>query len=434
MTDWPSTQHRLTFSHVPPDRFEDLTADVLTREFPADALHLEHIGRSGTDGGVDIRGTDAQGRTWLVQCKRHAKTGPTNASKWAAGLLADGAPPGCVAVLVVSSAASRATRDAFAAEAAALGAGTALVLDCSDLERVLFLPGEPSLLAKYFGFADLARHRLQLGATLLPDEPIPVVVLTPESIAERCARERERRTPTTRAWQGPIEQLARPSSEELELYLDELAGAAPQDALSSLAGAGRVVRVALDNLTDYAVSAVRIRIELPPGWYAAGADGAIETPEPPGTIGLFGLRDHRRNKVVALIESGRTVLVLPDQDLRPHERVESVPIVIMCGGRDGTTTLAYRMTARDRDGVLDGTLTVRLAGQEETLQALHEAHMGAIRKRCGLVEEKAPETRVTGGISVSRLRELLANRDGDVRGFADAVDPAAEARDVEPEP
>ncbi|WEA00706.1 restriction endonuclease [Mucilaginibacter sp. SJ] len=68
------TTNRLHFSDLDPLRFEEICYMLLSNMYKW--KELEHIGKTGADGGIDIRGVVQEGireKTWAIQCKRHVQ-------------------------------------------------------------------------------------------------------------------------------------------------------------------------------------------------------------------------------------------------------------------------------------------------------------------------------------------------------------------------
>lgn len=88
------TTNRLHFSDLDPARFEDFSYQLLHAHYKW--IELIHLGRSGADGGIDIRGTQktADGKElWLIQCKRYLKLGKSDLKKMVDKLLQNGDRP-----------------------------------------------------------------------------------------------------------------------------------------------------------------------------------------------------------------------------------------------------------------------------------------------------------------------------------------------------
>lgn len=68
------TTNRIHFSDLDPSRFEDICYMLLSAMFKW--KKLDHIGKMGSDGGIDIRGvlsTPTGDKIWAIQCKRYIK-------------------------------------------------------------------------------------------------------------------------------------------------------------------------------------------------------------------------------------------------------------------------------------------------------------------------------------------------------------------------
>ena len=67
------TLNRIHFSDLDPLRFEDLCMNLVSRF--RNWVQLNHYGRKGADGGIDIKAKEAIGeatKTWHIQCKRYS--------------------------------------------------------------------------------------------------------------------------------------------------------------------------------------------------------------------------------------------------------------------------------------------------------------------------------------------------------------------------
>lgn len=161
-----TTVNPLHFEDLEPKRFEDLTRQLIYdyRTWG----DLEATGRSGGDGGFDVRAwekvanTDEdeempKDRPWLVQCKRELEIGPKKARGYAKDITANN--PGLYGVLFVASCdLSRKTRDAIREELGAAGVQEIHIWGRSEIEDQLFQPKNDHLLFGYFGFS-LTRRR-----------------------------------------------------------------------------------------------------------------------------------------------------------------------------------------------------------------------------------------------------------------------------------
>lgn len=65
------TTNRIHFSDLDPLRFEDLCLNMVHRM--RKWKNINHFGRKGQDGGVDIDAVEENDRLWYVQCKRYIK-------------------------------------------------------------------------------------------------------------------------------------------------------------------------------------------------------------------------------------------------------------------------------------------------------------------------------------------------------------------------
>ena len=108
----------LHFGDLEPHRFEDLIRQ-LAFEHRA-WVRIEATGRSGAERGFDIRAEEelegGERRTWMFQCKREKKVGPSAAKKIMADTLKDEPRPH-VFVLVAPTDLSLRTRDVVREEA-----------------------------------------------------------------------------------------------------------------------------------------------------------------------------------------------------------------------------------------------------------------------------------------------------------------------------
>lgn len=75
------TTNPIHFEDLEPMRFEDLAFNLLYRQSKWHSIN--HLGRSGSDGGIDIEGTEIDSQTelknWIVQCKRYKSFSPKEA-------------------------------------------------------------------------------------------------------------------------------------------------------------------------------------------------------------------------------------------------------------------------------------------------------------------------------------------------------------------
>ena len=176
------TLNPLPFGDLEPHRFEDLIRQLAydLRRWKS----LEATGRSGSDEGIDIRGTelfsldedlsdedeDAEPvfveRLWIFQCKREKALSPRRLRKVVEDSLAplkNHPPHGFV--LAVACDVSKDARDAFREEMVARGVREFSLWAKGELEDMLFQSRNDRLLFAYFGIA-LQPRRRGLATTL----------------------------------------------------------------------------------------------------------------------------------------------------------------------------------------------------------------------------------------------------------------------------
>lgn len=144
------TINRLHFSDLDPGRFEDLCLKLLDRE--PDWKELSHPGRSGNDGGIDLRGTrtvNGVDQHWIVQCKRVQKLTPADAVKIVAEIRLDGQMPSGF-VLIASCPVSRIATQRLNEALKERGVAACAVWSDSTLETILYNQHN-DLLYTYFG-------------------------------------------------------------------------------------------------------------------------------------------------------------------------------------------------------------------------------------------------------------------------------------------
>jgi hypothetical protein len=144
------TTNRLHFEDLDPKRFEDFCHSLVFPMHKWQSMH--HIGRSGDDGGRDIRATEAMAdgttRKWAIQCKRYKSLGPKQAKQVVKDALVDGEHVD-VLLLPVACPVSQKTHKAFQDEATARGIGQAIVWDATFIESTLY-NHRKDLLSVYF--------------------------------------------------------------------------------------------------------------------------------------------------------------------------------------------------------------------------------------------------------------------------------------------
>lgn len=145
------TTNPIHFEDLNPMRFEDLAFNILYRN--KNWHSLDHLGRSGNDGGIDIEGievvSDTNSKRWLVQCKRYQKFTPSEAEK-VVRELRERNPEIANLLLVISCPFSKTGHDRLAQLRAELGLKELIVWTNSNLEAELYHK-HPDLLNIYFG-------------------------------------------------------------------------------------------------------------------------------------------------------------------------------------------------------------------------------------------------------------------------------------------
>jgi hypothetical protein len=144
------TTNRPHFSDLDASRFEDICFMLL------EAMHtwyeLVHIGRSGTDGGVDIKGTKlspgGQKEGWLVQCKRHVKVSQGDLKAMVDKIIANHQMPDMI-LLIVSCDLTKAKYDYINSYCRQLNVPGLIVWTATTLEA--FLYAYPEIKAIAFG-------------------------------------------------------------------------------------------------------------------------------------------------------------------------------------------------------------------------------------------------------------------------------------------
>ena len=162
----------LHFEDLEPHRFEDLVRQLAYSFRSWEAL--EAIGRSGSDGGVDIRamekaqesaddsaddgdeveGKEAPrpGRSWLIQCKREKTMPPAKARQVVVDALASHPIPYGLALAAACDFSLKA-RSAFREAALEAGVTEVAMWGKAELEDMLYRPENGHLLFAYFGVA-----------------------------------------------------------------------------------------------------------------------------------------------------------------------------------------------------------------------------------------------------------------------------------------
>lgn len=170
----------LHFEDLEPRRFEDLVRQLFYdfREWKL----LEATGRSGSEGGFDVRGWEtvraeesgdptaesaeeepqdviAEDRLWLIQCKREKAIGPKKLVGYLESISEEDRKQIYGVIVVAACDFSRAARDQFRAKCRELGFAEAYVFGKAEIEDLLFQPKNDSLLFAYFGVSLAIRKR-----------------------------------------------------------------------------------------------------------------------------------------------------------------------------------------------------------------------------------------------------------------------------------
>ncbi|MFD0792025.1 restriction endonuclease [Mucilaginibacter litoreus] len=143
------TTNRFHFSDLDPLRFEDIAYELLYVNYQW--LELTHLGRSGSDGGIDIRGTqiiDGKSELWLIQCKRYQKLSKNDLTVMVDKLLQSGEHPDKI-VLIISCDISAAKYNAVNNYCSELGIPQLIIWTATMLESLLY--AHPRIKAKAFG-------------------------------------------------------------------------------------------------------------------------------------------------------------------------------------------------------------------------------------------------------------------------------------------
>ncbi|MFK7786389.1 MAG: restriction endonuclease, partial [Crocinitomicaceae bacterium] len=145
------TTNPIHFEDLDPMRFEDLAFSILYRIKKWHSIN--HLGRSGNDGGIDIDGTeineDKSITKWLIQCKRYQKIGPKLAESIVRELNKKN-PKFEYFHLIISCPLSRSGHEKLESLKVELGIKEILIWTNSHLEAMLYHE-LPDLLNIYFG-------------------------------------------------------------------------------------------------------------------------------------------------------------------------------------------------------------------------------------------------------------------------------------------
>ena len=151
MNEPTTTTNRIHFSDLDPLRFEDLCLSLAYRL--KRWKRINHIGREGSDGGVDILAEEeienSYSRTWFIQCKRYKNFSNTNVDSVIETILNNYEIPDTL-FLIVSCDISKKTNDYFMDKANKAGIKNPILWTSSILEAELFYKHH-DLLFIFFG-------------------------------------------------------------------------------------------------------------------------------------------------------------------------------------------------------------------------------------------------------------------------------------------
>lgn len=154
------TLNRLHLTDLDPIRFEDLCLALVYPWRPW--LDIQHYGRLGGDGGVDIFARepveDGSERRWFIQCRRYSKATRSTLTKAVDDALAKAASAPDVLLLVLACDVTRATHEHYLKYAKAKKVATALLWSQSTIEARLHAERR-DLLFTYFGISEAAQTR-----------------------------------------------------------------------------------------------------------------------------------------------------------------------------------------------------------------------------------------------------------------------------------
>ncbi len=176
------TTNPLHFEDLEPHRFEDLVRQLIYG-FRA-WRSLEAVGRSGSDDGIDILGTElfmestpdldltpedyegeeitrteVEERQWVVQCKRQQSIGPKEVRSIIGDFMDNVESPPYAYMLVAACNFSMKARETFRDALAQHRIQEGHIFGKAELEDLLFLPENDHLLFAYFGISFRIRRK-----------------------------------------------------------------------------------------------------------------------------------------------------------------------------------------------------------------------------------------------------------------------------------
>jgi len=147
------TTNPIHFEDLEPMRFEDLSFNLLFRQSKWQTIN--HLGRSGSDGGIDIEGTEISSnnslKEWIVQCKRYKSFSPGEAENVIKDLKKKYSKNNHF-LLIVSCPFSKTGHDRLDLLKQKLGIEELIIWTNSNLEAELY-HNHPDLLNIYFGIS-----------------------------------------------------------------------------------------------------------------------------------------------------------------------------------------------------------------------------------------------------------------------------------------
>ncbi|WDF79048.1 restriction endonuclease [Mucilaginibacter sp. KACC 22773] len=157
------TTNRPHFSDLDSSRFEDISFMLLEAMY---TWHeLIHIGRTGTDGGVDIKGIKLEPggkkESWLIQCKRHARVSQGELKSMVDKIITNYRMPDVI-LLIVSCDLTRAKYDYINTYCTSLGVPELIIWTATTLES--FLYAHPKIKAIAFGHDPAQEKTTQANA------------------------------------------------------------------------------------------------------------------------------------------------------------------------------------------------------------------------------------------------------------------------------
>lgn len=171
----------LQFEALEPHRFEDLVRDLIYDY--RDWLSIEATGRGGGDDGYDIRAFErpttgptvqdedadddpfegAQGRRWMIQCKREKELGPKRVRDIIEDAVTEDDPPFGY-VLAAPANFSKKAYDEFRGALSERGVQEFHLFGRAELEDMLYMPKNDRILFAFFGVSLSSRKRTRVSA------------------------------------------------------------------------------------------------------------------------------------------------------------------------------------------------------------------------------------------------------------------------------